>query len=79
MFAQEMNDILNGVVNDSDKSSLQMAHSVHVALDALKISSDIGMLVYHQDAQALSELINFLKQLEKMARQALDNLNTKMN
>jgi hypothetical protein len=74
-----MNEILEGIVQGDDKSAIESALSIHIALDALKISSDIGMLMHHQDSQALAELVELLDQLGVLAKSALDNLNAKMN
>lgn len=74
-----MNSLLEGILDSDTKSEIERAHSIHVALDALKIASDIGMLTHNKDTQALSELITMLGELEKLARGALDGLYQRMN
>jgi hypothetical protein len=78
-LGNKMDALLEEVLNSDTKSQVEKAYSIHVALDALKIASDIGLLTHNQDTQALCELIEMLGELEKLARGALDGLYQRMN
>jgi hypothetical protein len=78
-LGNKMDALLEGIIDSDTKSEIEKAHSIHVALDLLKIANDIGILTHYKDTQALSELVTMLGELEKFASGALEGLYQRMN